>query len=116
LDPPVPCSDDSVGIGAPDEGLCGLVVLADVAVDGDLEIDDRPEHSVFEPPAGQNGEEALHRVQPGTGGGREVEGTARVIGGATVPPGRARRGEPSPRHTLSSASAVVWAHAEKMIS
>ncbi|MDQ0506427.1 hypothetical protein QOZ94_003236 [Xanthobacter agilis] len=65
MDPFVPCSDDGVWIGAPDEGLRGLVVLADEAVDGGLEIDDGLEDAILEPPAGQDGEEALDRVQPG---------------------------------------------------
>jgi len=70
--------DAFVGIGGPGEGLGLLVVLGEEAVDGGLEIDDGSEDTILEPAARQDGEEALDRVQPGTGRRREVEGPARM--------------------------------------
>ena len=51
-------SDDSVGIGGPGEGLGVIVGLAQEAVDGGLEIDDRSEHAAFEAALAELGEEA----------------------------------------------------------
>jgi hypothetical protein len=76
LEPSVAGGDDGCGVRAPDEGLGALVVLVDEAVDGGLEIDDRAEDAVLQPTAGELGKEALDGVQPGAGGGREVEGPA----------------------------------------
>ena len=55
-------------------------MLGDVAVDCGLEVDDRVEDAAFEPPAGERGEEGLHRVEPGGRGWGEVEGPARMTG------------------------------------
>ena len=46
------------------KGLSCLVVLADEAIDGGLEIDNGPEDAVLEPATRQDGEEALDRVEP----------------------------------------------------
>jgi len=65
LEPSVSGGDDGVGVGAPDEGLWALVVFDEEAVDGDLQVDDGPEHAVPEASPGELGEEALDGVQPG---------------------------------------------------
>ena len=70
--------EDDIGGFGPDEGLGVIVVLVDVAVDGGLEIDDGLEGAAADAPAGEDGEEALYGVEPGGGGGREVEGPSRV--------------------------------------
>jgi hypothetical protein len=49
-------------------------------MDGGLQIDDGAEYTARQAPLGELGEEALHRVEPGTGSGREVEGEALVAG------------------------------------
>lgn len=56
----------------------GSGCVRDEAVDDGLEIDDGPEDAIVEPAVRQHGEGALDRVPPGTGGGREVEGPARL--------------------------------------
>ena len=51
----------------PYEGFCaGLVLLFDEPVDSGLQVDQRMKDAMFEATAGQLGEEALDRVQPGT--------------------------------------------------
>ena len=65
--------DDFVRIGDPDEGFGLLVVLGDEAVDSGLKIDDAFEDAAFQPPPGEDGEEALDGVEPAGGGGGEVE-------------------------------------------
>ena len=56
---------DLAGIGPPDEGLgVAGVVFADEAIDGGLEIDERMEDTVFEPPPRQLCEEALDGIAP----------------------------------------------------
>ena len=72
--------DDFVGIGGPGEGLWLLVGLVKEAADGGLQIDDGSEHAAPEAPLGELGEEALHRVEPGAGCGREVEREALMPG------------------------------------
>jgi hypothetical protein len=59
LEPSVSRCNDFLWVGFPDEwfGLFG-VVLRDEAVDGRLQVDDRAEHSMFEPASGELGEEA----------------------------------------------------------
>jgi hypothetical protein len=42
-------SDDLVGIGGPDEGLGIVIGLGEVAADGGLEVDQRSEHTAFQP-------------------------------------------------------------------
>ena len=64
MEPSVPCGDDFIWIGSPDEWLCLIVVFVDEAIDGRLEIDDGPEDAVFQPTACKDGEEAFDRVQP----------------------------------------------------
>ena len=75
--------DDFVGIGGPCEGLWLVVVLGEETVDGSLEVDDGVEDATFQAALRQPGEEALHRVEPGTRGRGKVEGEALV----TVEPG-----------------------------
>lgn len=64
--------DDALGIGGPDEGLGGLVVLLEVAVDGRLQGDDGVEDATPEPPAGEGGEERLDGVEPSTVSRRSI--------------------------------------------
>ena len=65
LEPAVLGCDDLVGVGLPDEGLGVIcVVFPDEAIDGGLEIDERMEDAVLEPPPGQLCEEALDGVEP----------------------------------------------------
>src|SRR3974377_683529 len=45
-----------------------------------LQTGDGAEHAVLEPPPGQFGEKALHRVEPGARGWREMEDPARMAG------------------------------------
>ena len=72
--------EDPVGIGGPDEGLGIIVGFLDEAVDGGLEIDDRPEDAASEASSGELGEEAFDSIEPGGGGRSEVEGPARMPG------------------------------------
>ena len=53
-------------------------MLLEEAVDGGLEVYDEAEDAVLQALPGEFGEDALDRVQPGTGGGREVEGPMRM--------------------------------------
>src|SRR5688500_14673105 len=69
---------DAGGGGGPGEGLGVGVVLGEVAADGGLQIDDGAEGAAPDAPAGERGEEGLDGVEPGAGGGREVERPARV--------------------------------------
>ena len=71
--PSVDLFDDSVGVGGPDEGFWILVVLGEEAIDSGLEIDDGMEHTAFQPPFRELGEEALDGIEPGGRGRREVE-------------------------------------------
>ena len=65
LEPTVSRCDDLVWIGLPEEGLGVIcVVFLDEAIDGGLEIDERMEDAVLEPPPGQLCEEALDGVEP----------------------------------------------------
>ena len=70
--------DNSLRIGAPDEGCRALVVLLDEVVDGGLQRDHGMENTALELSTAQLGEEALDRVQPGGGGRREMERPTRV--------------------------------------
>ena len=67
LEPSISGGDDFIWISSPHEGFGAcLVVFFDEAVDGGLKIDQRMKDAMFEATAGQLGEEALDRVQPGT--------------------------------------------------
>ena len=76
--PPFDSSDDAIGFCGPDEGLGGLIVFVEIAVDGGFEIADGTEDAAPEPALGKGREEALDRIQPGAGGGDEVESEARM--------------------------------------
>jgi hypothetical protein len=76
--PPFDSSDDAIGFCGPDEGLGGLIVFVEIAVDGGFEIADGAEDAAPEPAPGKCSEEALDRIQPGAGGGDEVESEALV--------------------------------------
>ncbi len=71
-------ADDFVGLGDPMEGFGLGVVIDEEAIDGFLEVGDRSEDAALEAALGQDGEEALDGVGPGSRGRREVEGPARV--------------------------------------
>ncbi len=45
--------EDPLGVGGPGEGSWVGVVLADVAVDGGLQVDDADEHAALEPASGE---------------------------------------------------------------
>ena len=77
----VPASDggdEFIGIGGPHEGFGVIVGFLQEAVDGGLEIDNRAEDPAFEAAFGQFGEEALDRIEPGSGCRREMERPSRV--------------------------------------
>jgi len=76
--------DDAVWVFGPDKGFWFLIVVVDEAVDSGLEIGDGAEHAAFKPPLGEFSEEALCRVQPGTGRWREMESPTRM----TLKPGQ----------------------------
>ena len=67
MKPSVPSGDDCIRICSPDEGLGRLVMFADKAIDRRLQIDNRPENSVLEPAARQDGE------KPSTAFSHELE-------------------------------------------
>ncbi len=71
--PTIYSGDDFVWVGGPGEGFGVLVCFRDEAIDGGLEINEGVENTAFEPPLGEFGEEALDGVEPGGGGGCEVE-------------------------------------------
>ena len=68
--------EDALRIGGPDEGFGIGVCLGDEAVDSDLQVNDGSEDAAFEATAGELGEEAFDRIEPGCGGRGEVEGPA----------------------------------------
>ena len=45
--PLVDGGEDAIWVGGPGEGLGIFVVLGDVAVDGDLEVNERAEHATL---------------------------------------------------------------------
>jgi len=69
-----------IGIGSPDKGLGFAVVLTEIAVDRGLQIDERMEDAALQPSPGERGKEALDRICPGTGGGREMKRPPRMAG------------------------------------
>src|SRR5208337_3402787 len=70
--------DDFVWVLGPSEGLWGLVMFGQVAIDGGLEVGNTCEDAALEPTLGEDGEEALDRVEPRGGCRCEVEGEARM--------------------------------------
>ena len=69
---------DALRCGGPDERLGVGIVLGEVAVDGRLPVDQRMEGAAAQPAAGHGRKEGFDGVEPGTGGGRVVEGPALV--------------------------------------
>jgi hypothetical protein len=55
-------------------------VLAEIAVDRRLRVDERMEDIASQAPACDGGEKALDGIDPRAGGGREMKGPARVPG------------------------------------
>ena len=70
--------DDFVGVRGPGEGLGLLIVLFEEAVDRGLQLGDGSEDAALEPALCESGEEALDRVEPGSGRRREVERPSRI--------------------------------------
>ena len=70
--------DDFVRVCGPCEGPGLLIVLFEEAVDRGLQIGDGPEDASLEPALCESGEEALDRVEPGSGRRREVECPSRI--------------------------------------
>ena len=68
--------DDFVGALGPAEGAWISVGFDEEALDGCLEFNDGSLHAAFKPPSRQLGEIAFDGVEPGRGGGGEVEGPA----------------------------------------
>jgi hypothetical protein len=56
--------DDFIGVGGPVEGLWLGIVLIEKAVDCGLQVDDGSEHAALQLPLGEDGEEALDRIEP----------------------------------------------------
>jgi hypothetical protein len=63
--PAVDLVENVDGFGDPDERLGVVVVLGEVAVDGDLEVGDALEDATADAFAGDLGEEALDEIEPG---------------------------------------------------
>jgi len=87
--------DDFVWMGDPLEGFGFGVVVFEEAVDGGLKVGDGSEDATLEAALGQDGEEALDGIEPGSRSRREVEG----------PAGMAR--EPSPHDGMLVGAIVV---------
>jgi hypothetical protein len=62
------------------KGLGLRFVLAEIAVDRGLEIDQRMEDAALQAAARERGEERFNRIGPGAGGGREMKRPSRVPG------------------------------------
>jgi hypothetical protein len=65
--------DNFIGALGPAEGMWISVGFGEKPLDGGLEFDDGSEHAAFEPLLRQLGEIAFDGVEPGCGGGGEVE-------------------------------------------
>ena len=76
--PAVDLFDNAIGIGGPDKGFGFAVVLAEIAVDRGLQVDERVEDAALQSAAGQGGEKALDRIGPGARGRGEIKGPARM--------------------------------------
>ena len=78
--PTIDLLDDVVGIGGPNKGFGFAVVLAEIAVDRGLQVDQRMEHTALQASAGQRGKKAFERIGPGARGRGEMKDPARVSG------------------------------------
>ena len=63
--PPFNSGEYAFWVGGPYEWFGVGVCVSDEAVDGELQINDRSEHAALETLAGELGEEAFDRVEPG---------------------------------------------------
>ena len=63
--PTIDFFDNAIGIGGPDKGFGFSVVLAKVAIDRRLQVDERMEDAALQAPPGQRGEKALDGISPG---------------------------------------------------
>ena len=70
--------DDFVGIGGPCEGFGLLIVLIEEAIDRGLQVGDGAEDAALEPSLGEDREEALDSVEPGSGCRCEMERPSRM--------------------------------------
>src|SRR5271168_4021076 len=76
---PAPYGGDYfIRVRGPGEGLGLLIVLFEEAVDRGLQVCDGSEDAALEPALCESGEEALDRVEPGSGRRREVECPSRI--------------------------------------
>jgi hypothetical protein len=73
LEPSFHSGDDFLWALGPPEWSRVAVVLGEEAIDSGLQFDDGSEHATLEPSLGQRGEEALDRIEPRGGRGREVK-------------------------------------------
>jgi hypothetical protein len=80
LFPAFDSGEDALWIGGPFEGFGIGVCLGDEEVDGELQVNDGPEHASFEATARELGEEAFDRIEPGCRGRGEVERPAGMPG------------------------------------
>src|SRR5271155_257382 len=78
LVPSIDLFDDAIGVCGPDERFGFTVVLAEIAVDRGLQVNQRREDAALQAPPGQGGEKALDRIGPGARGRGEMKGPARM--------------------------------------
>ena len=76
--PAVDLFDNAIGIGGPDERFGFSVVLAEIAVDRGLQVDERAEDAALQPPAGQRREKAFDGIGPRARSRGEVKGPTRM--------------------------------------
>ena len=71
--PSIEFLNDMVGISGPNKGFGFAVVLAEVAVDRGLQVDERAKDAALQSLAGERGKEGLDGIGPGAGGGCEMK-------------------------------------------
>ena len=76
--PAIDFLDDAIGVGGPHERRRFAVMLAEIAVDRGLQIDQRAEDATLQPPAGEGGKKAFNGIGPGARGWGEVKRPAWV--------------------------------------
>ena len=78
--PAVDLFDDAVGIGGPDERFGFAVVLAEIAVDRRLQVDERAEDAALQAPPGQGRKKPSTALARRARGRREMKSPARMAG------------------------------------
>ena len=78
--PTIDLFDDAVGVGGPDERFGFAIVLAEIAVDRRLQVDERAEDAALQAPPGQRREKAFDGIGPRARGRREMKRPARMAG------------------------------------